>query len=160
MLVVAVWLMLTAALVGILVIVNIVSAVRWLSAQGVPSPLLVIYQRTMGRLLPARIEPIETFIGRTALLSWDVRWVTSGNTLARVTGADSIGDQLTLHLSKPIVLYATDKAPELHIENVQFKPKVRGRCAYGKRAVSGHLSPPIMEGLYATASIVIYPDRV
>lgn len=157
MTIVAIWLTLSGLLIGFLFVINLISRYRSLSAQGIPAPLLVTYQQTLGCLLPTRVEPVETFIGRSALLFWDIRWVTSGNTLAYVTGADPRNNELKLQLSKPIILYATEKAPEIHLENVCFQPKSRSRAAYGKCAIPGRLLPHLTEDLYATATIVIYP---
>lgn len=119
-----------------------------------------MYRRTLGRFLPGRTDPIETLLGRTAFLSWDIRWVTAGKTLAKVIAVDNIGNGLTLQLEKPIVLHATEIAPELSLEQVQFKPGRIFPILYGKQAVSGHLFPCISEGLFASASVVVYPSEL
>ena len=153
-----VWLSLSVALVGFLAMINVVAYYRELAAEGVPNPLLVTYRQTLCRLMPARTEPISDLVGRSALLSWDIRWVMAGRTVAKVTGVDPKARELILYLSKPIHLFATESAPEVLLEEVRFQPKgSHGEIAYGKRAVSGRLLPSLMKGLYATASIVVYP---
>jgi hypothetical protein len=95
-------------LVAILFSVNFIVELRSLAMQGVPRPWFVMYRRTAGRFIPTRSEPIESLVGRAALISWDIRWLTSGNTMAKVIAVNRIGSELTLRLDKPIVIHATE----------------------------------------------------
>lgn len=151
---------LVSILLAVILSINFAAELRSITTQGVPRPWLVMYRRTLGRFLPGRTDPIETLVGRTAFLSWDIRWVTAGETLAKVIAVDEIGNGLMLQLEKPIVLHATEIAPELCLERVQFKPGRILPILYGKQAVSGHLFPCISEDLFASASVVVYPSEV
>lgn len=154
-----VWLALTALLLAGLLFINLYARWRSLAAEDVPSPALIIWRQAFGRLLPARAEPISRFVGRRAFVSWDIRWVTAGITLAEVTGADPKAGELELHLANPIHLGAVGEAPEVYLDKVRFQPRNnRDQVAYGARAVSGRLLPSVGEDLYASASIVVYPS--
>jgi len=160
---VGIWFLVTGiavcVLVSMLAIVNIVAAYRSLLNEGVPMPGYVLYQRTIGRLVPGVIPSLDRLIGRAAFLSWDIRWVSCGNTTARVMGVNSTEKALSLRLSKPIVLHAADAAPQVQLNDVRFIPTVVGRAGFGKMAVSGYLKPSLPEELSIKASIVVYPEN-
>ncbi len=151
---------LTFALVGMLAIVNVVGQYRSLLKEGVPMPCHVVYQRTIGRLVPGVIQPLDHLVGRAAFLSWDVRWGSSGTTTARIVGVSSAENSLSIRLSKPIMLQPTDAVPRVQLSEVRFVPVVASRAGFGKREVSGYLEPCLLEGLYVKASIVVYPESV
>lgn len=154
-----VWVGASAVLIGILALLNLYTHWRSLVAQGLPHPWLVTWQSSIGRLLPSRSVSISALVGRRALVCWDIRWVTSERTIADVVFVDINAGELGLRLTKPIHLMATESAPEVYLERVQFRPtNVRSLSKIGSKAVSGRLYPPIAEGLHATASIVVYPE--
>jgi hypothetical protein len=154
-----VWFGASAALVGILVCMNLYAQWRSLIAQDVPQPWLVTWRNSFARLLPTRSLSIPNLVGRRALVCWDIRWVAAERTIAHVTSVNTDSEELGLRLTNPIHLTAIGSAPEVHLENVRFCPrKARSLRKIESRAVSGRLHPPLSEGLYATASIVVYPE--
>lgn len=158
----AVWTITVGALVcillAILFLTNFVLELRSLAMQGVPRPWFVMYCRTVGRFIPGRTDPIESLVGRMAFLSWDIRWLTSGNTMAKVIAVNEIGNELMLGLDQPIVIHATENAPALCLEQVQFKPRQSFLSLYGKQAVSGMFFSGGSDALSGTASVVVYPS--
>ena len=150
----------TVILVGMLAIVNVVGQYRSLLNEGVPMPCHVVYQRTIGRLVPGATHPLDHLVGRAAFLSWDVRWGDSGTTTARILGVGSTDSTLSIRLSKPIMLQPTDAVPRVQLSEVRFVPVVVSRAGFGKKEVSGYLEPCLLEGLYVKASIVVYPESV
>lgn len=153
----ATWLSLTAALVGGLLAANFVSELKRLKRSGIRRPVFVIKQRVMGTLLPHRHRGAVTLRGEAAVLSWDLRWVAAGETLARVERVAPESGELTLHLDQPIALVADGASPAVRIEAVTFVPRRRGQVCYTHGSVRGRLLPSLPGGLTATAVVVVYP---
>jgi hypothetical protein len=76
-----------------------------------------------------------------------------------MTWENSPNHELTLHLAEPLILFATDAAPEVRLEDARFSPSDPSPDAYRRRAVSGKLLPALMDGLFATARIIVYPNN-
>lgn len=147
-------------LFGFLAVANYVMEARSLREHEVPRPDFVIWRRVRGVIAPPRASRDSVDLpGRLAWVKWDVRWVTSGQTMARVTGYDASTRELALRLSQPIFLHATVEAPAVELRNVRLVPGRRDRAAYARVAVPGRLEPAIYRGFAATAVTVVYPQE-
>ena len=152
-------LILSALLVGSLAVVNVVSEVQRLRVEGAPRPWFVVYRRIRGTLPTLCTADRQDLENRAAWLSWDLRWVTSGETLARITDTISETREVWLELEEPIKLVGTDRMPPVHLQHVRFVPGNLHKAVYDRAAVRGTLQPVLRGGLMATAEIVVYPDQ-
>jgi hypothetical protein len=146
-------------LVGSLAAMNVISELRRLRAKGAPRPWFVIYRKIRGALPTYHTRSTHGLENRIAWLSWDLRWVTAGETVARITQAVPETQELCLELAQPIVLAGTDQLPPVHMESVRFVPRYARPAAYDRAAVRGTLRPVLDGGLMATAEIVVYSDQ-
>lgn len=151
-----VWLAIVGFLVLVLVVVNLFAEFRRLRTLRFPRPVFLLARRVRGRLPARDTRRRATLVGRRAWVSWDIRWLTAGETLASVVG-EADGDKLDLELQEPIHLYATSDAPEVTLRSVRFVPPGRQPARYDSSAVRGVLEPDLGHGEQATAVIVVYP---
>jgi hypothetical protein len=154
----ATWLSLTALLIGGLLVANLLSEFKRLRRSSVPHPAFVIRRRVIGAVLPHQHRGAVTVPGQTAWLSWDLRWVAAGETLASVERVLPESGELKVHLRQPIVLAADTVGPAVRMETVTFVPRRPGKVCYTHGSVRGKLLPSIPGDLTATAEIVVYPD--
>ena len=145
--------------VGSLAAVNVISQVRRLRAKGAPRPWFVICRKIRGALPTYRTRSTHGLENRIAWLSWDLRWVTAGETIARIIQAVPETQELCLEARKPISLAGTHQLPPIHMETVRFVPRYARTAAYDRAAVRGSLRPALDGGLMATAEIVVYSDE-
>jgi len=150
----------SALLMSGLVAINAVAELRRLRARHTPRPWFLICRRVRGAILPPTCSPTigAELDRRTGWLSWDLRWVNSGETLVRVSQAIPESMDLYLDLEDPIVLAATGDVPAVHLDRVRFVPRDPRKAAYNRSAVRGTLRPILAGGLMATAEIVVYPS--
>jgi len=154
-----IFLLVSGTLLAFIMVINLLASYRRLKARNIPHPFLVLWQRTIGRMLTVGATPAATLLGHQALLKWDIRWVRAGETLASVTSTGPEDNELVLQLVEPIYLARTDTAPEVRLETVRFKPIDHRRCAYGRGTVSGTLLPTLDKGLSVTAELIVYPAK-
>lgn len=140
----------TGLLLALLVAVSAFAEYRRLAARGYPKPLFLIGRRVRGILIGARGQAPGTLTGRTAWVSWDIRWLTSGETLAVVMAQS---EALDLELEHPI-----EVAGQPGLRRVRFVPRNLQRAAYARAAVHGRLHPSLEGGVAITAVVVVYPD--
>jgi hypothetical protein len=144
----AIWISPLAILAAVLLLLNLKNSVRELRRSGVHRPALVIRKRLFG-LLRRPPTKAHSLVDRLALVSWDLRWIATGTSLARVSGPSADGAEIDLDLQTPIRLSGMGSAPP---RTLRFKPNRPG--AYETAAVRGTLDPPI-EGVIATAQVVL-----
>ena len=142
-------------LVCALVAVNAAAEYRRLRRGRTLRPLYVLWQKTGARLLP-RGATGRNFEGRLAWVAWDIRWVSSGESMARVVSSQT-ENALVLRLDTPIVLSEGKSTPAVRLDRVSFVPSRSSLPHYERCAVSGKLEPAVTPGRYATAQIVVYP---
>ena len=138
-----------------LVAVNAAAEYRRLRRRGTPRPLYLMWQRTGARFVPSSAVQ-RRLEGRLVWVDWDIRRLTSGQTLARVVSS-GVGNDLVLGLETPIVVEGQGALPGVRLAVVTFIPSCSGAAPYEHCAVPGKLTPAIMPGLEATAQVVVYP---
>ncbi len=153
-------LMVTTLLAGLIAVVNAVTSYQKLRGLGAPRPGLVLWRRFLGIIPPMSARATHDFDHRQAWVTWDLRWLTGGETLARVTGVDPETGVLGLELAHPIVIRAAGGYPAIELRQVEFVPRNSSRCGYGRAEVYGSLLPALLEDFSATAQIVVYPRDV
>jgi hypothetical protein len=142
-------------LVFVLVAVNAAAEYRRLRRRGVPRPFYLLWQRTGARFVPSSTAR-QRLDGRLVWIKWDLRWVASGDTLARIVSSRE-GNDLVLGLETPIVVEGQGSLPGVRLNIVTFIPSCSGAAPYDRCAVPGKLAPPVMPGFEATAQVVVYP---
>jgi hypothetical protein len=142
----------------LIVTVNAAAEYRRLRRRGTPRPVYLLWRRTGARFVPSTGAP-QKLEGRLVWVGWDIRRLTSGETMARVLSS-GIGNDLVLGLETPIVPEGEGSLPGVRLDIVTFIPSCSGVAPYERCAVPGRLTPPIMPGLEATARIVVYPAHL
>lgn len=149
-----VWLLtwggLVALLLAFLFAVNLVSECRRLAVAGFPRPTYLIVRRVLGAFAAGRGQAPSGLVGRMVWLSWDIRWLTCGETMATVI--EQPGDGLELRLDSPLLIAGMSP-----IHRVRFVPLSLRRAAYQRACIRGVLSPELTAGLRTTAEVVVYP---
>lgn len=149
------WATAVLLLLGVLVGVNAIAEYRRLRRLNAPKAMLILWQRSVARLIPGRARQGD-LAGRLVWLAWDLRWAGFGQSTARIVALGE-GNELSLRLDTPIVVGGYDSIPEVRMETVRFLPHRRSVPRYGQCVVSGGLKPPVSPGVYATARIIVYP---
>lgn len=141
-------------IVGFLWLINLTVELRRLHSRGIPNPFFLILQRSIfSVLIPGPSISASSIKGRLAWLCWDVRWLDSGDTLARIIDVDPATNELT------VVFDERFYGNGLKLGTVRFQPTDK-LTQYGKREVSGRLLPEIQKDIFASARIVVYPEGV
>ena len=143
-----IWIVPLAVLAAVIILANVRSTFRALRQSGVHRPALVVRKRILGALGGSPTKA-HSLVDRLALVSWDLRWIATGTTLARVSGPRADGAEIDLDLQTPILL--SGMSSELP-RTLRFTPS--RPAAYETAAVRGKLDPPI-EGVTATAEVVL-----
>lgn len=147
------------AILAMLITLNFLSEYKKLRAGGCPRPGFIVRRRYL-RFLPSfGPRDLQVLAGSRAWVSWDLRWLTSGETLARVTRVDPQTGVLGLELASAIILGADEKSSAVEASSVEFVPHGAGRTAYGRKVIRGTLRPEFPGGITATAELVLYPEH-
>jgi hypothetical protein len=141
-------------LLGSLWLMNLLRELREVRKKKFPNPGFLLFQRSaLAALVPWSSTPVGAIKGRRAWISWDIRWLAAGETMARVIDVDTSTNELTVALEEEF------NGGGLKLGTMRFQPRLKW-TPYGKREVEGRLLPAIDKDLYATAGIVIYPEGV
>ena len=150
------WVTISVALVIVLFAINFISEYKRLRKSNIPYPIFILKQRIFGVIFHHKHSRPIQLNGEKALIWWDIRWMASGETLARVERVLSEKGELILYLQTPIPII-TDQKLNTEIHEVTFVPRRFDKTCYTHGSVKGKLFSSFQEDLNVSAEIIIYP---